>query len=161
MLKRLIAGVATACFGVLIAAGPASAVTGTETFRITFSGDPGSNLISRVVASGVVTGAGTDRPVDQPPGADRITLPGGTITVVTTTPPGGVTFDPRSCVARVNFTNGTYVVVGGTGAYQGASGGGIYAARAVEIFKRTGAGCSSDVRSLVATFTLSGPLTLP
>ncbi|MGI9080503.1 MAG: hypothetical protein ACR2GF_06770 [Acidimicrobiales bacterium] len=51
--------------------------------------------------------------------------------------------------------------MGGTGAYQGASGGGTYAAQAVEIFRRTSAGCSSDVRSLVATFTLSGPLTLP
>lgn len=64
-------------------------------------------------------------------------------------------------MARVNCTNGSYVVVGGTGAYQGASGGGTYAAQAVEIFRRTSAGCSSDVRSLVATFTLSGPLTLP
>jgi hypothetical protein len=161
MRRKLMAGLAAACFGVVIAAGPASAVTGTETFHITFSGNPGSNLVSSVVASGVVNGAGTDRPVDQLPGADRITLPGGTITVVTSTPPGGVTFDPRSCVARVDFTNGSYVVVGGTGAYQGASGGGTYAARAVEIFKRTRAGCSSEPLSLVATFTLSGPLTLP
>jgi len=160
MLRKFMAGLATACLGLVVVAGPAAAATGTETFRVVFNGDPG-NPVARVVASGVVNGVGTDKATDQPPGADLITLPGGTITIVTTTPPGGVTFDPRSCVVRINFTNGTYTVVGGTGAFQGASGSGTYSARAAGVLKRTNGTCAPDTRSFVATFTLTGPLTIP
>jgi len=161
MLKKLIATMAAASTGLLLAAGPAAAATGAETFRIVFNGDPNTGLVGRAVATGLVNAVGTDTAVAEPPGADTITLPKGTITFVGVAPSGGITYDPTTCVARINITAGTYTVVGGTGAYQGASGSGTYTARGAEVFKRVSGACSlTDVRSFVATFVLTGPLTI-
>jgi len=162
MLRRIVAIIAAASIGLLVAAGPASAVTGAETIRIVFNGDPNAGLVGTAVATGVVNAVGTDTAVAQPPGADVITLPKGSITFIGTAPPNGVTFDPVTCVVRFKIVGGTYIVVGGTGAYVGASGNGTYTANGTEVFKKINGVCdTTKVRSFVIVFTLTGPLTLP
>ncbi len=144
-----------------MAAGPASAATGTETIRILFNGDPNAPLVGKAFATGIVNAVGTDMAVAEPLGADVITLPQGTITFIGTAPPGGITFDPATCVARINIVGGSYVVVDGTGAYRHASGNGTYTVHGAEVFKKSNGACStSDVQTFVAAFTLTGPLTV-
>ncbi len=152
---------AAALVGMLVAAGPASAATGTETFRIIFNGDPNTTLVGTAVATGLIDAVGTDTAVDQPPGADVIALPKGSITFVATAPSGGITFDPATCVARINIVDGSYVIVGGTRAYRHVSGSGTYTATGAEVFKKVNGACTTDVRTFIVAFTLTGPLTLP
>lgn len=162
MLRKLVATLVVVSVGLLVAAGPASAATGPQTFRLVFTGDPAPGLVGKAVATGLVNAIGTDTAVDQPTGADVITLPKGSITFIATAPPGGITFNPATCVVRFNVVGGSYLVVGGTGAYQGASGSGTYAAKGVEVFNRLNGACdTTSVRSFVLSFVLTGPLTIP
>jgi hypothetical protein len=152
---------------VLLAA-PAQAATGRQTFRIVFSGDPRAGAPGTVVLSGLVNARGTDQTITQHPNpdgsetdVDLFTLPGGTITVEDTDPGGTFDFDPRSCIATIGTSAGVFTVVGGTGAYAGASGGGTFTARGLVVFDRIPGGCSEEPRSFTAVVTGTGTLHLP
>lgn len=168
MMKRIGAGVAGLLTAMLVFAGPARATTGTETFKIVFTGDPRSGMLGRVVASGVITAVGTDETIAEDPhpdgsetDTDVFTFPGGTITLVDTDPGDIFQFDPRSCTARIGTDAGTFTVIGGTGRYAGASGGGTFTARGLVIFDRTADGCSEEPRSFFAIITGTGTVSLP
>jgi hypothetical protein len=168
MIRRI--GVAMGLMlGIVSWAGPAHAATGQQKFWLIFGGDPRAGAPGTVLASGVVNGRGTDVTIDQhvnPDGSetdiDLITLPGGTITIEDTDPGGVFAFDERACVARLSTDAGTFTVKSGTGAYNGASGGGTFSARGVVIFDRLpGGGCSEEPRSFSAVVSVTGTITVP
>jgi hypothetical protein len=166
-LRRIIAGVATIGVGLAVMAGPAGAATGSETFRIIFTGDPHSGAIGRVVATGVINSRGTDETIASTPNpdgtstdTDLITLRGGTVTIDNTDMLAEFTLDPASCVARLRG-GGPYSVDGGTGAYTGASGGGTFTATGAIVFKRSGATCTDEPQLFFVLVTASGTISIP
>ena len=168
MLKRLgvmisVVGVGLACMGT-----PVRAATGSQTFRIIFTGNPRAGARGRVIAAGVVNGVGFDETIAQDPhpdgsetDTDRITLPGGTITIVDTDPPDTATFDPASCTATLHASGAPYTVIGGTGAYAGATGGGTFSASGIILFSRAGGECTENIRLFFADVRLSGTFSVP
>lgn len=149
-------------------AAPAHAATGSQTFRIVFSGDPRNEPPGRVFATGVVNAIGTDVTIAQDPNPDgsetnteRFTFPGGTITVRATDPGGTFDLNPVTCVATTGTTTGVFTVIGGTGAYAGASGGGTFTGRGLAIFDRVAGGCSEEPRSFFFIVTATGTVTVP
>src|SRR5689334_5084512 len=119
MRKRIGAGLAGLCTALLVFAVPAHATTGAQTLKIVFTGDPRSGMLGRVIATGVITGVGTDETIAEDPhpdgsetDTDLVTLPGGTITIVDTDPQDIFQFDPLSCAARIGTNAGTFSVTG-------------------------------------------------
>jgi hypothetical protein len=168
MVKRIGAGLAGLCTALVLFAAPAQAATGTQTFKIVFSGDPRSGVLGRVAAIGVINGLGTDETIAQDPhpdgsetDTDLITLPGGTITIIDTDPSEAFSFDPGACIATIGTSAGTFTVAGGTGRYAGASGGGTFTARGLVIFDRVAGGCSEEPRSFFAVVTATGTISVP
>ena len=167
MLRKIGVAVAGLFLSLVFVGSPAQAATGNQTFRILFTANPRSGIPGLVIASGVVSGVGTDLTIAQDPhpdgsetDTDRIALPGGTITILDTDPAGIFHFNPVTCVATLAGT-GPYTIIGGTGAYAGASGQGTFTARGLVVFDRTAGGCSEEPRSFFASVTLSGPITVP
>lgn len=124
-MRKVIALAATVLFFLLHAIGPAVAeASGDQDWVvITTPGQP-----TRVVASGVVNGVGTV--------TDFLTLnPDGTFDnfAIQHFPDGTLLYhgmgtftlnvDPRTCIGRGDVI-GPFVITGGTGAYEGASGSG-------------------------------------
>src|SRR5947209_18313683 len=108
MMRKILGALVVLMCALPVLASPASAASGIETFHFVFPGDPHEGAVGRVVASGVITTAGTDRNVGSQPNPDgtvtdldQITLPGGTITIEDTDTFTYFSLDPRSCVARV------------------------------------------------------------
>jgi len=86
--------------------GPASAATGTQSFRFLFRGDPQAGAVGTVVATGVINGVGTDRAVSFTPNPDGtvtdtdvVTLPAGTLTIHDTDTTTTFTLDRRAASA--------------------------------------------------------------
>ncbi len=168
MVKRL--GVFICTIGMTFAwlSAPAQAATGAQSFRIIFTGDPRAGSLGRVIATGVVTAVGTDATIAQDPhpdgsetDTDRITLPGGTITILDTDPPGTARFNPATCTATLSASGAPYTIIAGTGAYAGAQGGGTFSARGLVVFGRTAGGCSEEIRRFFADVRLTGSIAVP
>jgi hypothetical protein len=78
-------------------------------------------------AVGPITGVGVDTELSAT--RDEIAFADGTVTIEHTTRHEDDDFDPSTC--RLSFSeNGTYRIVGGTGAYEGVDGHGNYTLRA-------------------------------
>ena len=168
MLKKIGVLIGVLGFGLALLGAPARAASGSQTFRIILTGNPRAGAKGKVIAAGVVNGIGFDETIAQDPhqdgsetDTDRITLPGGTITILDTDPPDTATFDPSTCTATLHATGAPYTVIGGTGAYAGATGGGTFSATGLIVFKRTPDGCSEDIRVFFADVRLTGTLSVP
>lgn len=167
MLKKIGCAVAMAGLGLAALTGGAGAATGNETIKIVFTANPRSGIPGTVIARGVANGIGTDETIAQDPhpdgsetDTDLITLPGGTITILDTDPPDIAQFNPASCTATLSG-GGPWTVIGGTGAYAGATGAGTFTARGVIVFPHTADGCGDTPRSFFAVVTLNGTISLP
>ena len=168
MLRRIGVGGAGLWLSLLFLAGPAHAATGTQRFTIVFTGNPRAGVLGRVVATGPVTGVGTDATIAQDPhpdgsetDTDLLTFPGGTITIRDTDPADAFHFNERTCTATISTTAGTYTIVGGTGAYAGATGSGTFSAKGIVLFDRVPGGCSEEPRLFFAVVQLAGPISVP
>jgi len=168
MIRRIGTCMAGLSLGLLLLAAPAHAATGAQTFKIIFSGDPRAGNLGRVVATGVITAAGTDETIAEDPhpdgsetDTDLLSFRGGTVTIVDTDPGGIFDFDPRSCTATVGTDGGTFTVSGGTGRYAGASGGGTFSARGLVVFARVGGGCAEEPSSFFVVVTATGTVSVP
>ena len=129
----------------------ASSVTGTEHFLILQTGD---SRVPSVTGSGPIHAAGRDIVVND--NRDRFVFPKGSLIVVHHAVRSHESFDPKTCLVRVDET-GNYQVVRGTDAYHGASGHGTYHA---EVLSQ---GCNPNrpPKQFVLEVHASGPLTLP
>ena len=147
--------------------GPASArEPGAQNLTVVVVQDFGAEqpAFSRVVASGVVNGVGTDvfRPSDEgdPSSYSTYVFRAGTLSI-TTTP---TSFDVRplgsSCVATFTAT-GTWEITGGTGAYQGATGQGTLTVRGTMASPRTPDGCSETDGTSHGVIRETGQISLP
>lgn len=63
--------------------------------------------------------------------------------------------DPRTCLRTLSLT-GTWVIVGGTGAYAAATGGGDFSGTNRILLSRTGDACSPPPVFLAQLFVFTG-----
>ena len=159
-MKRLAAVVLSAAFIVMGLASPATAQTaGNQTF-IVYGGGSGDPDFT-VVAIGPITAVGTFEETDDPD-IIRFRFPQGTVTLDSPTEDESGDFNEAACTGSFSFT-GPFTIVGGTGAYQGATGSGDVQGQGWFVGERTATGCSEDEDAgfffLYATAT--GNVTLP
>jgi len=73
---------------------------------------------------------------------DRVVFPNGTFKIAHSNGTGTQRFNAKTCLGTI-VLNGTYVLSGGTGAYAGISGHGIYRLNILIVSARNSAGkCS-------------------
>lgn len=144
---------------------PALATTGRQDFHLFVVG-PGPTPPGRVVASGVINASGTARQISLVPnpdgsvtGTNIYSFPDGDITVRFTGAPTSFEFDPVRCINRFTAA-GTFDILGGTGAYAGASGGGTFTSEGRNILTRTASGCSPPSYEVTRVHDV-GTITLP
>jgi len=116
-------------------ASQAAGSSGTEFFQLVAS-NPANNAPSSIIARGVFTAGGVDHPGDK---VDRVVFPDGTFKIAHSNGTGTPRFDAKTCLATI-VLNGTYRLSGGTGAYAGISGHGIYRLNILFVGARNAAG---------------------
>jgi len=167
--KRLLglAGVLATTGAVALSALPAAsaapanarpAATGTEHFQLMSTN--GDTNRAPVIATGLFTAGGRDHVVSN--NVDKFVFPKGTITVRHSNSKGPQSFNPRTCLMRIN-QHGTYRLVSGTGAYAGISGHGRYHLTILGIAARNANGkCSQRKRPVAIELEIQavGPASL-
>jgi hypothetical protein len=99
-----------------------------------------NNAPSSVIATGVFTAGGVDHPGDK---VDKVVFPNGTFKIAHSGGTGTPHFNAKTCLNTI-VLNGTYRLSGGTGAYAGISGHGIYRLNLLIVGARNAAGKCSD-----------------
>lgn len=167
-LRKTVLALALATVPVLALAGPASAASGAETFRLFFVGSfvPGASNAGPVVASGPIVGVGTAVNsgfiVDQNNrfvGNNRLEFSSGTVFVDFAGQLDSFSFDPRTCVTTITG-HGTWTVNHATSSLTGTSGGGTFTNNVTLIGRRTATGCSTETTE-VSRITLVGAVNAP
>ncbi len=121
------------------AAGTAS--SGFEHFQL-LNTSAANNAPSSIIATGLFTAGGVDHPGNK---VDTVVFPNGTFKIAHSNGTGTPRFNPRTCLSTITL-NGTYRLSGGTGAYAGISGHGIYRLNILIVGARNSAGkCSNKL----------------
>jgi len=125
--KRVLAlGSAVAIAGALALTGITGAAASGSQPRFIYvtimTTNPANNSTSTIIVRGAFTDGGVDHP-----GAtvDTAVFPDGTFKIAHSPGTGTPNPNPRTCLVLI-AVNGTYKLFGGTGAYAGLSGHGIY-----------------------------------
>ncbi len=158
--KRGILSMLAAVMATLALAGPALAASGTQRFTVLLGDD-----VEPVIAAGVVRGVGTLETDSHQfnPGdgsvvvRNRFIFEDGTV-AVTFRGHAQLQSGPN-CVTRTAI-DGTFEVTGGTGSYEGATGGGTFTDRGVLVGRRGPEGCSEE-GLFRAVIRATGTITLP
>jgi hypothetical protein len=109
---------------------------------VLFSGSNG-NETGRVIASGPIRGVGTFEETEDED-VVRFVFRNGTITLDAPSEEEDEQFDERTCSGSFTFS-GSWEIIEGTGAYEGASGSGTFEGRGRFFGERApGGGCSED-----------------
>jgi hypothetical protein len=167
-LRKTMVALALSALPVVAAGGPASAASGTETFRLFFTGTfvfGGSNTGS-VFASGPINAAGSavnsgfivDQ-FGQFTGNNVLRFDEGTLFVNFAGSLDSFDFDPRTCVTRITG-HGTWEVADASDDLAGTTGGGTFRNDVTLIQRRTASGCSEETTE-VSRITLTGPIETP
>ncbi len=161
-MRKVLAAVMGVGLGLLGFAGSASAQTGTnQRFIVLGSGSDG-NETSRVIASGPIRGVGTfEETADED--VVRFNFRNGSITLNVPSEEEDEQFNERTCSGSFTFS-GTWEIIEGTGAYEGASGSGRFEGRGSFFGERApGGGCSEDEEAGYFFFRVEarGNVTLP
>lgn len=136
--------------------GPATAQeAGNQRFVMIIVGE---GNVGRAIASGLFTGVGTFVETEEDVGL--FTFGEGTLLVRGTFDEESTTFNPRTCIGTFE-TSGRFVVLEGTGAFEGTTGSGRLTGRAVFGTNRTSEGCGEEELFAVAVFRLNGDLNIP
>ena len=139
-------------------ASQAAGRSGTEFFQL-LNTNPANNAPSSVIARGVFTAGGVDHPGSK---VDTVVFPNGTFKIAHSNGTGTPRFNPKTCLGIIAL-NGTYRLSGGTGAYAGISGHGIYRLNIMFVGARNAAGKCSQKLPPVAfqqIIRAQGPVTL-
>src|SRR5690348_4741742 len=122
-------------------ASQAAGSSGTEFFQL-ITTNPANNAPSSIIARGVFTAGGVDHPGSK---VDTVVFPNGTFKITHSNGTGTPRFNPRTCLGTI-VLNGTYRLSGGTGAYAGIRGHGIYRLNIMIVSARNAAGkCSQKL----------------
>ena len=140
LIATAAAALATASM-VVTGALAASATTTTEHFQIVTT-NPATNKYP-LIAYGAITAHGTD--IEGSHNLARFVFSNGTLKIKHSNGKGTQHFNPRTCLLQIN-QRGTYKVLGGTGAYRGASGHGTYHLQIVGIGAKVGGKCSQRAK---------------
>ncbi len=142
-MRRVLGVVLGIALGLFGSAGTASAQTGAgpQRFIVIFSGF-GSQESSTVIAVGPITGVGTFEETEDED-VVRFVFDRGSITLDAPTGDETEEFDEFTCTGSFTFS-GPWTIIGGTGAYENATGSGRYAGQGRFIGVREPAGCSED-----------------
>jgi hypothetical protein len=133
---------AVAAAGLTAASAAAGAgSSGFESFQLmTTSAAP--NAPESIIARGAFTAGGVNHPGNR---VDTAVFPDGTFKIAHSNGTGTPRFNPRTCLGII-VLNGTYRLGGGTGAYAGISGHGIYRLNILFVAARNSAGkCSNKL----------------
>jgi len=144
--KVLAVASAVAAAGALAATGltaasasQAAGSSGTEYFQL-MNATVANNAPSSIIARGVFTAGGVDHPGSK---VDTVVFPDGTFKIAHSNGTGTPHFNAKTCLNTI-VLNGTYRLSGGTGAYAGISGHGIYRLNILIVGARNSAGKCSD-----------------
>jgi hypothetical protein len=136
-----VAGVVAAAGLTVASASQAAGSSGTESFQLV-NATVANNAPSSIIARGVFTAGGVDHPGNK---VDTVVFPDGTFKIAHSGGTGTPRFNPRTCLGVITL-NGTYRLSGGTGAYAGISGHGIYRLNILTVAARNSAGnCSNKL----------------
>ena len=146
--KVLAVASAVAAAGALAATGltaasasQAAGSSGTEYFQL-MNATVANNAPSSIIARGVFTAGGVDHPGSK---VDTVVFPDGTFKIAHSNGTGTPHFNAKTCLNTI-VLNGTYRLSGGTGAYAGISGHGIYRVNILFVAARNAAGkCSNKL----------------
>jgi hypothetical protein len=148
--SKIVAGMSVvAVAGAVAAAGltsasasPAGAGRSGFEFLQLVTTSPNSHAPVSIIARGVFTAGGVTHPGNR---VDTAVFPDGTFKIAHSGGTGTPRFNPKTCLA-VFALNGTYRLSGGTGAYAGISGHGIYRLNIMFVAARNAAGkCSNKL----------------
>ena len=115
--------------------------SGTEFFQLV-NATVANNAPSSIIARGVFTAGGVDHPGNK---VDTVVFPNGTFKIAHSNGTGTPRFNAKTCLSTI-VLNGTYRLSGGTGAYAGISGHGIYRLNILIVGARNAAGkCSNKL----------------
>lgn len=156
--RAALAVMVAAAFLVGLPDGALAQTTTTQRFHVISAGPLGAKRT--VVATGVISGVGTEVIESNPPGVAtlRWTFPEGTLFVTTSYTFENV-LDPQTCLRTVTLT-GTWQITGGTGAYSDATGGGEFSGTNRILLTRTEDGCAPPPIFLRQVFTFTGDVSL-
>jgi hypothetical protein len=134
-------GGAMAATGLTAASASQAGSSGTEFFQLVTT-NPANNAPSSIIARGVFTAGGVDHPGSK---VDTVVFPNGTFKIAHSNGTGTPRFNAKTCLGTIAL-NGTYRLSGGTGAYAGISGHGIYRLNILIVAARNAAGkCSQKL----------------
>jgi hypothetical protein len=137
----VVAGAMAATGLTAASASQAAGSSGFEHFQIVTT-NPASNAPSTIIARGVFTAGGVDHPGNK---VDTAVFPNGTFKIAHSNGTGTPRFNAKTCLGTI-VLNGTYRLSGGTGAYAGISGHGIYRLNILIVAARNSAGkCSQKL----------------
>jgi hypothetical protein len=126
--SKILAGVsvvavagAMAATGLTAASASQAGSSGTEFFQLVNT-NPANNAPSTIIARGVFTAGGVTHPGSK---VDTVVFPNGTFKITHSNGTGTPHFNAKTCLFALAL-NGTYRLSGGTGAYAGIRGHGIY-----------------------------------
>ena len=122
-------------------ASQAAGSSGFEHFQLVAT-NPAHNAPSSIIARGVFTAGGVDHPGNK---VDTVVFPNGMFKIAHSNGTGTPRFNAKTCLFTLAL-NGTYRLSGGTGAYAGISGHGIYRLNILIVSARNSAGkCSNKL----------------
>lgn len=141
-MKKAFAVVLGIAFGIFGLAGTASAQAGGNQRFIVFGSGSGGDESATVIAFGPITGVGTFEETADPD-VVRFVFDEGSITLAVPSDEESEEFDERTCSGSFTFS-GSFEIIGGTGAYEGATGSGRFQGQGRFFGERTLEGCSED-----------------
>jgi hypothetical protein len=144
---RVSAAIVAASLGAVALSATAQAQTtgasasGRERFTLIFSGFNGAERPTTVIASGPITGVGTESQVAEPNGTLDLTFsfPNGQVYGTVFNDNFNLRLDLKKCLARPHET-GEWSITGGTGAFAGATGHGTLTGNGIVIGARSPSG---------------------
>jgi hypothetical protein len=143
--KRVLGlGSAVAVAGTLALTGiTGAAASGSSSgfIHVTLMGtNPANNATRTIIVTGAFTAGGIDHSGNK---TDNLVFPDGTLTIVHIRTAGTQRFNSTTCLGQI-AENGTYVLGGGTGAYKGITGHGIYRANITIVSARDSSGACTN-----------------
>ena len=133
-----VAGALAAAGLTAASASQAAGSSGFEHFQLVTT-SPANNAPESIIATGAFTAGGVNHPGNR---VDTAMFPNGTFKIAHSNGTGTQRFNAKTCLGTI-VLNGTYVLSGGTGAYAGISGHGIYRLNILIVSARNSAGkCS-------------------